>query len=63
MKNELGRGDIVHNEQLFNLGISGYGQQFFVSVCHAVVYARLRIKNVATMVRRLYTLSCSHEVA
>ena len=51
MKNELGRGDIVHNEQLFNLGISGYGQQFFVSVCHAVVYARLRIKNVATMFR------------
>ena len=54
MKNELGRGDIVHNEQLFNLGISGDGQQFFVSVCHAVVYARLRIKNVATMVRRFY---------
>ena len=54
MKNELGRGDIVHNEQLFNLGISGYGQQFFVSVCHAVF-------TVFTVVTQF--LPCSHEVA
>ena len=58
MKNELRRGNIVHNEQLFNLDIfSGYGQQFFVGVCHAVVHARLRIKNVATMFNHVQMIS------
>ena len=42
MKNDLGGGDIVHNEQLFNVGISGYGHRLKTIYYLKIVY---KLKN------------------